>query len=67
MHFRTGSNGGKALIGCGALLALSGLLVVTPLGMWLVRALGWIAVLMGFFFAIMGGFLWLSALRRRRF
>jgi hypothetical protein len=57
MRFRIDISGGRALVGCGAFLAVSGLLLFTPLGVWLVRALGWIAVLLGLFFAVMGLFL----------
>tara|TARA_B100000315_G_scaffold238424_1_gene256202 strand:+ start:1421 stop:1528 length:108 start_codon:yes stop_codon:yes gene_type:complete len=35
--------------------------------MWLVRALGWLAIFMGFFFVVMSAFLWLSAMRSRHF
>ncbi len=67
MQYGIGANGGKALVGCGAFLILSGLLILTPLGMWLVRALGWLAIFMGFFFVVMSAFLWLSAMRSRHF
>ena len=70
MQFRMGgsSSGGSALIGCGTILALFGiLLALTPFGVWMVRGLGWAAIVLGVAFAIAGIFYWLSGPRRRYF
>jgi|TARA_Y100000294_G_scaffold78822_1_gene74138 hypothetical protein len=67
MQFRIGSIGGRVLAGCGALLVVSGLVLFTPLGTWLMQALAWITVFLGLFFAVMCLFLWRSMMRRRYF
>ena len=70
MQFRIdgSSSGGRALIGCGTILALLGiLLALTPLGVWLVRGLGWGAIVLGVAFAVAGIFYWISGPRGRYF
>ena len=47
MRFRLGGAGGGVFIGCGALIALLGLILLTPVGVWLVIAVGWISVVLG--------------------
>ena len=47
MQFRLGGAGGGAVIGCGALFVLFGLILLTPVGVWLVKAVGWISVVLG--------------------
>ena len=67
MLFRFGVNGAKALVGCGVFLSLFGLVLLTPVGIWLVKALGWVSFLSGLGFVGMGIYLWLTAARRRYF
>ena len=44
-QFRLGGPG--AGLGCGGLLALLGLVLISPVGEWLVKALGWVLLVMG--------------------
>jgi predicted tellurium resistance membrane protein TerC len=67
MSFRFGSSGAGAFLGCGGLLAVFGLVLLTPVGVWLVKALGWISIVLGIIFVVTGIFNWLSGNRRRYF
>jgi 1,4-dihydroxy-2-naphthoate octaprenyltransferase len=65
MNFKIGGNGVSAFIGCGGLLAVFGLVLLTPVGIWLVKALGWISIVLGTIFVVTGIFYRLSGTRRR--
>jgi hypothetical protein len=47
MQFRVGRGGPSAGLGCGGLLALLGLVLISPVGEWLIKALGWILLAVG--------------------
>ena len=65
MRFRFGRGGSRVPIGCGALLTLLGLILLTPVGIWLIKAVGWISVFLGLFFMVSGVYYWLVRFRRR--
>ena len=67
MQFRIGGRGGGPLIGCGSLLALLGLILLTPVGVWLVTAIGWISIVLGLIFVVSGIYYWLRGYRNRYF
>jgi hypothetical protein len=46
-QFRLGGAGPGAGIGCGGLLAVIGLVLVSPVGEWLIKSIGWILIVMG--------------------
>ena len=67
MQFRTRGSGGREVTGCGALLALFGLVLLTPAGVFLIKAVGWISVVLGLIFVAFGIYYWLAGSRRRHF
>lgn len=52
-------------IGCGAMLALFGLILLTPVGVILVKAVGYISLAVGLILVATGIYYWLSRFRRR--
>ena len=64
MRFRMGNAGPGAGIGCGGLVAVLGLVLVSPVGEWLIKGIGWILILMGVFIAVTGVYLWMKGPRR---
>jgi hypothetical protein len=64
MRFRMGSAGPGAGIGCGGILAVVGLILVSPVGEWLIKGIGWILIVMGVFTAITGIYFWIKGPRR---
>jgi hypothetical protein len=67
MQFRLGGAGGGAFIGCGAVIALFGLILLTPVGVWLVKAVGWMSVVLGLVIVATGVCYWLRGRRGRDF
>ena len=67
MQFRIGGRGGSVFIGCGSILALFGLILLTPVGIWLVKAAGWISIVLGLIFVAAGIYYWLAGARHRHF
>ena len=64
MDFRYRGNGRSASIGCGTMLALFGLLLLSPVGVWLVKALGWLSLAVGLLLLATGAYYWLFRSRR---
>ena len=64
MRFRMGSAEPGAGIGCGGILAVVGLILVSPVGEWLIKGIGWILIVMGVFTAITGIYFWIKGPRR---
>ena len=64
MRFRMGSAGPGAGIGCGGILAVVGLILVSPVGEWLIKGIGWILIVMGVFTAITGIYFGIKGPRR---
>ena len=58
-HFRYRGSGNSASIGCGTLLALLGLVLLSPAGVWLVKGLGWACLVLGLLLAATGLYYWL--------
>lgn len=67
MQFRIGGRGGGAFIGCGSLLALFRLILLTPFGVWLVTAVGWLSIVLGLIFVAASIYYWLTGARHRHF
>ncbi|MCH8989998.1 MAG: hypothetical protein IIA92_14495 [Chloroflexi bacterium] len=59
-----GNAGPGAGIGCGGLVAVLGLVLVSPVGEWLIKGIGWILILMGVFIAVTGVYYWIRGRRR---
>ncbi len=65
MNFRLrNATGPGAGIGCGGLIAILGLILVSPVGEWLIKGLGWIFIVMGIFIAVSGVYLWMKGPRK---
>ena len=66
-QFRMGSAGPGAGIGCGGIVAVSGLILLSPVGAALVKGIGWIFILFGVFIVITGIYYWLKGLTKGRY
>ncbi len=64
MQFRMGKAGPSAGIGCGGILAVFGLILVSPVGEWLIKGIGWVLIIMGVFIILTGIFYWMKGPRR---
>ena len=67
MRFRFGGAGAKAYIGCGTFLALLGIVLLSDVGVWLIKGIGWFAIVLGVIFVFSGVYYWLAGPRRPRF
>ncbi len=67
VQFRTGSAGPGAGIGCGGIVAVSGLILISPVGAALVKGIGWIFILFGVFLVITGIYYWLKGPSKGRY
>lgn len=63
MQFRMGNAGPGAGIGCGGILAVFGLILVSPVGEWLIKGIGWILIIAGVFAIATGIYYWLRGPR----
>lgn len=64
MQFRMGNGGPIAGIGCGGVVAVLGLILVSPVGEWLIKGIGWILIIVGVFTAVTGIYFWMKGPRR---
>ncbi len=64
MQFRMGNAGPSAGIGCGGILAVFGLILVSPVGEWLIKGIGWILIIAGVFAIGTGIYYWMKGPRR---
>ena len=60
MQFRAGRDGPSAGLGCGGLLALLGLVLISPVGEWLIKALGWILLAIGVIVVVSSIYYWVT-------
>ena len=67
MHFRINRTGVGVPIGCGASLTLFGLILLTPVGIFLVKAVGYVSLVAGLILIISGIYYWMARFRRRRY
>ncbi len=63
-YFRYRGSGNSASMGCGTLLALLGLVLLSPAGVWLVKGLGWAFLVLGLLLLAAGVYYWLFRSRR---
>ena len=47
-------------IGCGGLIFVIGLILVSPVGEWLIKGIGWIFILAGVFITVSAVYLWIK-------
>ncbi len=64
MQFRWAGAGPGSGIGCGGLVAVLGLILVSPVGEWLIKGIGWILIIMGVLIAVTGVYMWIKGPRR---
>ena len=56
--------GPGAGIGCGGLVAVVGLVLVSPVGEWLIKGIGAMLILLGVFVAVTSVYYWIRGVRR---
>ena len=59
-----GSAGPSAGIGCGGILAVMGLILVSPVGEWLIKGIGWVLIVIGVLVVVTGIYQWMEGPRR---
>ena len=64
---RMGRAGPGAGIGCGGLVAVLGLILVSPVGEWLIKGIGWLLIFTGVLIVVTGVFYWMRGRRRGRY
>ena len=67
MRFRINPTGIKVPIGCGASLVLFGLILLTPVGVFLVKAVGYVSLASGIILIATGMYYWMARFRRRHY
>lgn len=67
MRFRINPTSVKAPIGCGLSLVLFGLILLTPVGVFLVKAVGYVSLVVGLTLAASGLYYWMARFRRRHY
>ncbi len=67
MRFRIDQTSVKFPIGCGASLVLFGLILLTPVGVFLVKAVGYISLIAGIVLLTTGMYYWMARFRRRHY
>ena len=63
MQFRTGNTGPSAGIGCGGIVFILGLILVSPVGEWLIKGIGWMLIAVGVFILGSAIYLWMRGSR----
>ncbi len=65
MRFKIDTTSARVPIGFGASLMLFGLILLTPVGVWLVKAVGWLSLVVGLILLATGIYYWGIRFRRR--
>ena len=65
MRFRLGGSGSGAAIGCGALAVLLGLVILSPVGILLIKTIGWATTILGVLMMVLGIIFWVAESQRR--
>ncbi|MEC9446206.1 MAG: hypothetical protein VYC59_05440 [Chloroflexota bacterium] len=66
MQFRQINMGGigpGSGIGCGGLIFVLGLILVSPVGEWLIKGIGWLFILIGVLIIVGAIYLWMRGCR----
>ena len=58
-----GRAGPSAGMGCGGLVAVVGLVLISPVGEFLIKGIGWILIIAGVFAVISGIYYWMRGSR----
>lgn len=65
MLYRYDMNGPRASFGCGLLLFLLGVVLLTPLTRFLIEILGWVLIVLELIALVLAALTWLLGSRRR--
>lgn len=65
MQFRIGGSEPGMAIGCGSVVVLLGLILISPVGVVLIKTVGWVITIIGVVLLVMGVFSWMSGSRNR--
>ncbi len=65
MRFRFNPRSSWTPVGCGSALVLFGLILLTPVGVWLVKAVGWLSLVVGLVLLATGIYYLAIKFRRR--
>lgn len=65
MLYRYDFNGPRASFGCGLLLFLLGVILLTPLTRFLIDILGWTLIVLGLIALVLAALTWVLGSRRR--
>ena len=63
-QFKMGNAGPGAGIGCGGILAVLGLVLVSPVGEWLIKGIGGVFILIGVLVVVTVIYKWIKGSRR---
>lgn len=64
MQFRLGGAGPGVSIGCGGVILLLGLVLISPVGVFLIKTIGWVVTILGVVLVVIGVLSWFSGSRR---
>ncbi|MEC8857551.1 MAG: hypothetical protein VX664_09190 [Chloroflexota bacterium] len=64
MQFRVGNTGPSAGIGCGGIVFILGLILVSPVGEWLIKGIGWLLIIIGVFISMSAIYLWMKGTKQ---
>jgi len=59
-----GNTGPSAGIGCGGIIFILGLILVSPVGEWLIKGIGWLFIIAGVFIFGSAIYLWMKGSRQ---
>ncbi len=65
MIYRVDWNNSKAVIGCGMILTLLGVVIISPVVAWLINVIGWLLMVFGLLGVTVGVGSWALGTRRR--
>ena len=65
MMYRVDWNNAKTVIGCGVVLTLLGVVIISPVVAWLINAIGWLLIVFGLIVVMLGIGSWALGTRRR--
>ena len=65
MRFGMANTRPRAGIGCGGIVFILGLILVSPVGEWLIKGIGWLLIIAGVFILGSAIYLWMKGPRQK--
>ena len=65
MRFEMANTRPRAGIGCGGIVFILGLILVSPVGEWLIKGIGWLLIIAGVFILGSAIYLWMKGPRQK--